>query len=205
MQAAFYFAGAVAVLATILTITRTNAVHALLYLILSLLAVAVAFYTMGAPFIAALEVIIYAGAIMVLFIFVVMMLNLGERAAALERQWRSPGMWRGPSILAVLLLIEVAYLLFRSGGVQGPGAFVEPKQVAIALFGPYLIGVELASMLLLAGMVGAYHLGLRRGEPRVEHAIDSAERPDVAGRDLVHAGSDRPDRAAQPGVRSDVA
>ena len=52
--------------------------HALLYLIVSLLAVAVVFYTMGAPFVAALEVIIYAGAIMVLFVFVVMMLNLGE-------------------------------------------------------------------------------------------------------------------------------
>ena len=61
-----------------LTITRLNAVHALLYLVVSLLAVAVAFYTMGAPLVAALEVIIYAGAIMVLFIFVVMMLNLGS-------------------------------------------------------------------------------------------------------------------------------
>ena len=64
--------------ATVMMITRLNAVHALLYLIVSLLAVAVVFYTLGAPFVAALEVIIYAGAIMVLFVFVVMMLNLGE-------------------------------------------------------------------------------------------------------------------------------
>ena len=61
-----------------------NAVHALLYLIVSLLAVAVVFYVLGAPFVAALEVIIYAGAIMVLFVFVVMMLNLGEHAVSME-------------------------------------------------------------------------------------------------------------------------
>ena len=78
MELAFYIAGAVAVLSTVLMLTRLNVVHALLYLIVSLLAVAVVFYVLGAPFVAALEVIVYAGAIMVLFVFVVMMLNLGE-------------------------------------------------------------------------------------------------------------------------------
>ena len=80
MEAAFYVAAAVAIVSTVLAITRLVAVHALLYLIVSLLAVAVVFYTMGAPLVAALEVIIYAGAIMVLFVFVVMMLNLGAQA-----------------------------------------------------------------------------------------------------------------------------
>ncbi|MBV8845479.1 MAG: NADH-quinone oxidoreductase subunit J [Bryobacterales bacterium] len=196
MDAAFYIASVVAIGATVLTITRTNAVHALLYLILSLLAVAVAFYTMGAPFIAALEVIIYAGAIMVLFIFIVMMLNLGERAAALERRWRTPGMWRGPAILAGLLLIEVAYLLLRAGNATGAAQAVEPKQVAMALFGPYLIGVELSSILLLAGMIGAYHLGMRKiEEMREEHGTHIDEGRVVASGDLVHAGADRADRA----------
>ena len=76
-------------------ITRLNAVHALLYLIVSLLAVAMIFYMLGAPFVAALEVIIYAGAIMVLFVFVVMMLNLGagRRAGA---AWLNPRIWIGP-------------------------------------------------------------------------------------------------------------
>ena len=78
MEVAFYIAAIVAIVSTVLTITRLNAVHALLYLIVSLLAVAVVFYALGAPFVAALEVIIYAGAIMVLFVFVVMMLNLGS-------------------------------------------------------------------------------------------------------------------------------
>ena len=85
MEVAFYIAAIVAIVSTVLTITRLNAVHALLYLIVSLLAVAVVFYAMGAPLVAALEVIIYAGAIMVLFVFVVMMLNLGKRAAISRR------------------------------------------------------------------------------------------------------------------------
>ena len=87
MEVAFYVAAAVAVVSTVLAITRLMAVHALLYLIVSLLAVAVVFYTMGAPLVAALEVIIYAGAIVVLFVFVVMMLNLGAQAREPERQW----------------------------------------------------------------------------------------------------------------------
>ncbi|HOL71740.1 MAG TPA: NADH-quinone oxidoreductase subunit J, partial [Bryobacteraceae bacterium] len=98
----FYLAGAVAVAATIMTITRLNAIHALLYFVVSLLAAAVVFYTLGAPFIAALEVIIYAGAIMVLFIFVVMMLNVGERAVAMERSWLPGGIWVGPAVLAAV-------------------------------------------------------------------------------------------------------
>src|SRR5215472_7341801 len=96
MEIVFYISAAVAVASTLMMLTQLNAVHALLYLIVSLLAVAIIFYTLGAPFAAALEVIIYAGAIMVLFVFVVMMLNLGDRAAERERQWLTPGIWRGP-------------------------------------------------------------------------------------------------------------
>ena len=100
MLIAFYIASAVAVLATIIAITRRHAVHALLYLIVSLLAVAIVFYVIGAPFLAALELIIYAGAIMVLFLFVVMMLNIGEHATEVETEWLTPGVWAWPSALA---------------------------------------------------------------------------------------------------------
>src|SRR4029078_9948893 len=113
MDAMFYVAAAVAILATVMVITRLNAVHALLYLIVSLLSVAVIFYDLGAPFIAALEVIIYAGSIIVLFIFVIMMLNLGKRATVAERKRLHPRMWIGPPILATILVGEVAYLLAR--------------------------------------------------------------------------------------------
>src|SRR5665811_2175051 len=80
MTTLFYIAAAVAVLATVLVITRTNLVHALLYLVVSLFAVAVVFYTLGAPFVAALEVIVYAGAIMMLFLFAVMLLDVRAEA-----------------------------------------------------------------------------------------------------------------------------
>jgi NADH-quinone oxidoreductase subunit J len=159
MTVIFYISAAIAVIATLLVITRLRPVHSLLYAIVSLLAVAVIFYVLGAPFIAALEVIIYAGAIMVLFVFVVMMLNLGSASAEEERHILSPRMWIGPSFLAAILLVELIYLLLQPRGHLLKGLVIEPKQIGITLLGPYLLGVELASMLLLAGIVGAYHLG----------------------------------------------
>ncbi len=168
MTAVFYVSGAIALAATLMVITTLEAVHALLYLIVSLLAVALMFATLGATFVAALEVIIYAGAIMVLFVFVVMLLNLGPQAAEQERRWLTPGMWVGPSVLFVALLAEVAWALASGRPPIRTGA-VGPKEVAIVLYGPYAIGVELASMLLLAGLVGAYHLGLRVPRAGVHH------------------------------------
>jgi NADH-quinone oxidoreductase subunit J len=161
MQVVFYISGAIALVATVLMLTRLNPVHALLYLVVSLLAIAVVFYVLGAALAAALEVIIYAGAIMVLFIFVVMLLNSGQRAVDEERNLLSSSMWVGPAILSAVLIAEFVYILWEGshGNLPAP---VEPKQVAAALYAPYLIGVELASMLLLAGVVGAYHLGWRR-------------------------------------------
>src|ERR671924_348835 len=111
MHAVFYIAAAVAIASTVMVITRLQAVHALLYLIVSLLAVAIVFYVLGAPFAAALEVIIYAGAIMVLFVFVVMMLNLGEAATLRERGWIRPVMWIGPAFLSAILAGELFYVL----------------------------------------------------------------------------------------------
>jgi NADH-quinone oxidoreductase subunit J len=190
MELTFYIAGAVAVVSTILMLTRLNLVHALLYMIVSLLAIAVDFFVLGAPFAAALEAIVYAGAIMVLFLFVVMMLNIGRGASETERQWLTPGIWTGPAILAGILIIEVAWLAGDASAGLGTDA-TGPKQVGIALFGPYAIGVELASMLLLAGLVGSYHLGLRKTEnPEIQHDTVTDERRADTGRDLVLAGTD---------------
>ena len=162
----FYVSATVAIAATLMMVTRVNAVHALLYLIVSLLAVAVTFYVIGAPFVAALEAIVYAGAIMVLFLFVVMLLNLGTKALEVERSWLTPGIWVGPTMLAIILAAEFVYLVLRETSDGAMTNVIGPKQVGLALYGPYLVGVELASMLLLGGLVGAYHLGReRRGEP----------------------------------------
>ena len=196
MELTFYIAGAVAVISTVLMLTQMNLVHALLYMIVSLLAVAVDFFVLGAPFAAALEAIVYAGAIMVLFLFVVMMLNIGRQASETERQWMTPGIWTGPAILAGILIVEVAWLAQGASGGLGTSA-TGPKEVGIALFGPYMIGVELASMLLLAGLVGSYHLGLRKTEiPEIRHDTDTDERRADARGDLVLAGTDGAARTA---------
>jgi NADH-quinone oxidoreductase subunit J len=113
-----------------------------------------------------LEIIVYAGAIMVLFIFVVMLLNQGPLTVEQERSWLSPGMWIGPSLLALVLLGEVLYIIVTSPAPLHDLVGVGPKEVAIALYGPYVIAVELASMLLLSGLVGAYHMGRRRAKDR---------------------------------------
>jgi NADH-quinone oxidoreductase subunit J len=158
MNTVFYISAGIAVIATFLAITRLNAVHALLYLIVSLLAVAMIFFILGAPFAAALEVIIYAGAIMVLFVFVIMMLNLGPPAMETERQWMRPGMWAGPSILWAILIGELGFVISKIKAHPAGFSIVDAREVGLLLFGPYMLGVELASMLLLAGLVGAYHL-----------------------------------------------
>jgi len=169
MDAFFYIASCVAVVSTAMVITQLNPVHALLYLIVSLLSVALLFFLLGAHFAAALEVIIYAGAIMVLFVFVVMMLNLGPQTMDTERHWLKPRMWIGPSLLSAVLLTELIYVL---AGAEHPVVelAVGPKEVGMALFGPYLLGVELASLLLLSGLIGAYHLGRKHpvGDSRRE-------------------------------------
>ena len=168
MNDLFYISAAVAVISTVMVITKLNAVHALLYLIISLLAVAMVFFSLGAPFVAALEVIIYAGAIMVLFVFAIMMLNIGPEYAEVERKYLGPGAWIGPVILAGILIIELVSVFVRGGGQAAGTGIIGPKQTGIALFGPYLIGVELASMLLLSGLIGAYHLGRRDTKRRSE-------------------------------------
>ena len=160
METLFYLAAFVALLATGLALTRTNAAHALIYLIVSLLAVAVLFFLMGEPFAAALEIVIYAGAIMVLFVFVIMMLNVGREGIEREREWLSARNWIVPGVLAGLLLLELL-LALRAAPATTSGVAVTPKEVGLALFGPYVLAVEIASMLLLAGLVGAYHLGRR--------------------------------------------
>ncbi|HIE69002.1 MAG TPA: NADH-quinone oxidoreductase subunit J [Planctomycetes bacterium] len=167
MLPVFWIAAIVAIVSTVMVITRANAIHALLYLIVSLLAVAVMFMVLGAPFVAMLEIIVYAGAIMVLFVFVIMLLNLGPKGVEQERRWLKGGVWGGPCVLTFILLVEVGVMLSRSGIAESPAIVpVPPKEVGIALFGPYLIGVQLAGILLLGGLVAAYHIG--RPEPRDE-------------------------------------
>jgi NADH-quinone oxidoreductase subunit J len=161
MNLFFYIAATVALISTIMAISGRNAIHSLLFLILSLLAVSVVFYLLDAPFIAALEVIIYAGAIMVLFIFVTMMLNVGIEKAT-EKKWLNPRMWIIPSILAAILLVDFILVLRNVPPSPSTNQVILPKQVGISLFSTYLLAVEIAAILLMAGVIGAYHLGSQK-------------------------------------------
>jgi len=156
----FYTAATISLISTMMAVTRYNAAHALIYLIISLLAAAIIFYLVGAPFAAVLEIVIYAGAIMVLFVFVIMMLNLGASGDQAEQVLLKPGMWLFPSLLCIVLFAEMMYVLSSAERFL-KGVVVTPKEVGLELFGPYVLAVEIASMLLLAGLVGAYHLGRR--------------------------------------------
>lgn len=165
----FYLMAFVAIISTVRVVTNTNPVHALLSLIVSLLAVAGIFLIVGAPFAGALEVIVYAGAIMVLFVFVVMMLNLGQATIEQERKWLTSSAWAWPAAMSFILAITLIWVLMPEYTQQGAvlaTQVVDPKQVGISLFTQYLLLVEIAAMLLLASLVAAFHLGKR--EPSEE-------------------------------------
>jgi NADH-quinone oxidoreductase subunit J len=134
-----------------------NAIYSALFLVLNFATVAVFFLLLNAPFIAVAQVSVYTGAIMVLFLFVIMLLG-AERAGPLQAiRWQQPL----AIILAVLLLLEAGYILFTQRGVtplvtaQLPAGFGSPAQVGTDLFTNYLLPFEITSILLLVAMVGA--------------------------------------------------
>ncbi len=159
MPILFYISSLVAIIATIMVITRYQPIHALLYLVVSFMAVALIFLSLGAPFMAVLEIIVYAGAIIVLFIFVVMMLNLGRETAIQEKQWLQPKVWAGPSLLALVLLAQLVILLTKETAVNMNVQPVEIKQISLSLYRKYILALELTGFLLMAGIVGAAHIG----------------------------------------------
>ncbi|PLK59397.1 NADH:ubiquinone oxidoreductase subunit J [Candidatus Palibaumannia cicadellinicola] len=159
MELAFYFSSLVAIFAVLRVITHNQPIYALLYLIISLLAVACVFFSIGAYFAGALEIIVYAGAIMVLFVFVVMMLNMSSGCKQYEQDLLQLTVWLGPSILSIGLLIVLLHVFWYASDHNMSCQLIEAKKVGISLFGPYVLAVELVSILLLAGLVVAFHLG----------------------------------------------
>jgi len=158
MNGIVWISGAVAVISTLAAVTRRNAVHALLYLIVGMLGVAVVLFAFGAAFAAVLQVVIWAGAIMVLFLFVMMMLSLRtEKRAAVRLRAII-----GPALLAAVLAVELMVVMTVAPPQPPAAAAVQPEQVGSSLYGPYAVVVELASVLLLVGVVGAFHLGRGR-------------------------------------------
>ena len=154
----FYTSGAVAVVCALMVVAGTNAMRSLISLIVSFIAIAVVLWTLGAPFAAVLQIVVYAGAILVLFVFVVMILNLGHITIRRERGWLSGFIWVFPAIMAAVLLTQFVVVLLGRG-MEPAGHVISPEAVGRSLFTDYVIGIELASVLLLAGLVAAYHFG----------------------------------------------
>ena len=161
----FYLLAALVLGTTALAVTRRHPVHAVVYLILSFLGTALLFYLLGAPFLAALEVIIYAGAIMVLFLFVVMMIRT-EAAMELRRSWRQ---WLPAFLLSLAYLAAALLLATADHRSRVPLALARstPRSFGRFVFENYGLAVEVLSLLLLIGLVAAIQLG-RRGEDSLE-------------------------------------
>jgi NADH-quinone oxidoreductase subunit J len=156
-QTIFYILAAVAVIGTVLAITEKHPVHAILYLVTSLFSMATIFYLLMAPLVAAFEVILYAGAIMVLFLFVIMMLDLGHPEKGLAPCWRE---WLPALLLsAVSIASLVAVIVSRHALVAAYPPPLQIREVARRLFQEHGLAVELVSLQLLFALVGALYLG----------------------------------------------
>lgn len=159
MEFVFYMLSLVSVISTFLVIVQKNAVYSLLYLIISLLSVSGIFFIFGAFFAGALEVIVYAGAIVVLFVFVIMMLNLGKKYDLQEKKYLNPIFWIGPSILSLILFLLMTYVIFFMQEKKINFSLMDVKDVGINLFGPYLLLVEISSLVLLSALIVVFHIG----------------------------------------------
>jgi len=159
----FYFLSALAVIGGVLVITRKNPVHSALALILTLLALAGLYLMLYAPFVAGVQIILYAGGIMVLFLFVIMLINL-ERNAKEEqfnKQWLV-------GLLASVALFGLFLAVFEKGKFFFPertpqlAEQLNTQQVAQVLYTNYMFAFEIASLLLLVAIIGAVVMAKKR-------------------------------------------
>jgi NADH-quinone oxidoreductase subunit J len=155
----FYILSAVTVIGTLCAITARQAVRAIVYLVTSFFALALIFYLLGAPFVAALEVIIYAGAIMVLFLFVIMMVELAS-PEKLPKPTLSD--WWPALALVLVVVASLTVLVAGSAPPVSRGGSHTVRQFTKVLFTRYGVAIELVSMQLLFALVGALYLGRRR-------------------------------------------
>lgn len=153
----FYILAVVILVATLMAVTRRNLVHAVVYLVISFFGSALLFYLFGAPILAALEVIIYAGAIMVLFLFIIMMLRVGhfhEKLFPLS-QWL-------PAVIMAAIYIFVGFILVYTDPTSREvlvSAVATPRAFGRFVFENHWLAIELVSLLLLIALVGALLLG----------------------------------------------
>jgi len=162
----FYFFALLAVGSALLMVTRRNIVHAAVFLVTTLLATAGVFLQLQAEFLFVTQILLYAGGIMVLFIFVIMLVNLDVEMLLVQfnRQWSVAG------ALAFALAVQVFFALWAGRDtlhLPAPPsqlALKNTETVADALFSHFLMAFEIASILLLVAMIGAVVMGKRRVE-----------------------------------------
>lgn len=156
----FFILAGLSIAFSLAVVFQRNPIHSAMALVVTLFLVAILFLTLDAPMVGVLQVLVYAGAIMVLFLFVIMLLNPG----ALER--RQAVWWSLGSIAALLLVFELAALLFGVGATGEPVAgvaegFGSPEMLGRSLFRDFVLPFEIASVLLLVAIVGAVVLAKR--------------------------------------------
>ncbi|MGH2724054.1 MAG: NADH-quinone oxidoreductase subunit J [Actinomycetota bacterium] len=175
----FWLAAPVAVGAGVLMLLQRNAVHSALYLILNQFMLAVLFVVLGAPFLAAVQVIVYAGAIMVLFLFVIMFLGVDRREALVEtiRGQRVAAIGLGLLVVAeVVVAIRLGVGLGRAAVAEvGPG-FGSAEAVGRRLFTQYVFPFEVTSVLLIVAAIAAMVLARRQaGDAEAPEEAPAAE------------------------------
>jgi len=153
----FYAAAALALVSALVVIGQRNPIYSAFALIVTLCSLSVIFALLGSPFIAALQVIVYAGAIMVLFLFVLMLLNVKREQDAPGRGGRALGAIA--AVLVVLLVAQAATVLMLRVPGPAPGFDASTRRMAQVLFSPHFLYVfEATSVLILAALVGAIAL-----------------------------------------------
>jgi NADH-quinone oxidoreductase subunit J len=167
----FYLFASVAVVASMLVIAQRNPIYSVLLLIASFGALSGLYVLLDAPFVAVTQIIVYAGAIMVLFLFVVMLLNAPHEETEADEKihpLRRPGPMRFGAALAAVLGVELVWALTKGGGETGdfPGAHISSvRALGRSLFTDYAFAFEVTSVLILVAMVGAVVLARRESGP----------------------------------------
>ena len=164
VTAIFYYLASASLVSALLAVTRRNPVHSMLWVLALFLHVAGIFLLLGQEFLAAVQVIVYAGAILIFYLFVVMLLDLSdeEARARFGRHWPlAAAVGLSFSALAWLAGIGTGIAPSATAAPQGPprGAL---SAIGMALFGPFALPFEMASLLLLAAIIGTVVLGRRR-------------------------------------------
>ena len=164
----FYMLSFVIVVTTVLAITCRNMVHAILFLVGSFIGTAMMFFLLGAPLLAALEIIIYAGGIMVLFLFVIMMLRVTQAHEPKRLVMRS--ILAGTTGTSYLVFCILLTHLPGGGGARPlPIGVVSPAVFGAFVFTRHWLAIEVISLLLLITLLGVLILGLsKRGQPTVK-------------------------------------